>query len=137
MDQQTIDRISSNEVQQFIRDHENDDVKAFVLKGKTILGSPAATLADQISGRKKAKEKIPTFYEAETIYPPGINLEQSSSEQTATYKAKVFLQAVPLCRAIIDLTGGFGVDSFFLSKIFKTVHYVEPNTALFEIVKRN
>jgi hypothetical protein len=137
MDHETIIRISSPEVQQFIRDHENDDVKALVLKGKAILGVPASVIADQISGRKKAKEKIPTFYEAETIYPPGINLEQSSSEQTATFKAKIFLQAIPLCRNLIDLTGGFGVDSFFLSKIFKTVHYVELNTDLIELVKKN
>lgn len=137
MDQETINRISSPEVQQFIRDHENDDIKALVLKSKTIFDIPASVIADQISGRKKAKEKIPTFFEAVVLYPPGINLEQSSSEQTATFKAKVFLQAVPLCRNLIDLTGGFGVDSFFLSKIFKTVHYVEPNTNLVEIVKKN
>jgi hypothetical protein len=137
MDQETINRISSPEVQQFIRDHENDDVKSLVLKHKSIMGIAASAIADQISGRKKAKEKIPTFYETETIYPPGINLEQSSSEQTATFKAKVLLQAVPLCRSLIDLTGGFGVDSFFLSKIFKTIHYVEPNESLLEIVKRN
>jgi hypothetical protein len=137
MDHETINRISSPEVQQFIRDHENDDVKTLVLKNKSILDVPASVIADQISGRKKSKDKISSFYKAETIYPPGINLEQSSSEQTATFKAKVFLLAVPLCRSLIDLTGGFGVDSFFLSKIFKAVQYVEPNTSLFEIVKRN
>lgn len=137
MDQKTIDRISSNEFQQFIREHENDDVKSLVLKHKEILDVPASLVAEQISGRKKAKDKIPTFFSGETIYPPGINLEQSSSEQTATFKTKIFLQTIPSCKSLIDLTGGFGVDSFFLSKIFKAVHYVEPNTNLFEVVRRN
>ena len=137
MDQQTIDRISTPEVQRFIRDHENDDVKSLVLKHKTILDLPSSVIADQISGRRKAKEKIPAFYSSEVIYPPGINLEQSSSEQTAIFKAKILMRAVPLCKRLVDLTGGFGVDSFFLSKIFKAVQYLEPNLPLLEIVRRN
>ncbi len=137
MDQQTIDRILSPEVQQYLRDHENGDVKALVLKHKMILGVPAAVIADQISGRKKAKEKIPSFYESPIVYPPGINLEQSSSERTATFKAKVLMRALPSCKRLIDLTGGFGVDSYFLSKVFKSIQYVEPNQGLLEIVKRN
>ena len=137
MDQEILDRISSQDVQQYIRDHEHGDVQAMILKHKTILEIPASIIADQISGRRKAKEKIPTFYHAQVIYPPGINLEQSSSEQTATYKVKIFMRAVPVCKRLIDLTGGFGVDSFFLSKIFKAVQYVEPNPDLLRIVKRN
>lgn len=137
MDQQTIDRILSPEVQQYLRDHENNDVKALVLRHKMILGIPASVIADQISGRQKAKEKIPTFYDSSVIYPPGINLEQSSSEHTATFKAKILMRALPACKRLIDLTGGFGVDSFFLSKVFKSVQYVEPNQGLLEIVKRN
>lgn len=137
MDQHTIDRISSPDVQNYIREHENDDVKSLVLKHKVIHEVPASIIADQIAGRRKAKEKIPTFYNSNVVYPPGINLEQSSSEQTATFKAKVFIRYVSICKRLIDLTGGFGVDSFFLSKVFKAVQYVEPNYDLLEIVRRN
>jgi hypothetical protein len=137
MDPATLDRIASPEVQQYIWDHEHDDVQALILKNKTILGVPSSIIADQISGRRKAKEKIPTFYNSTVIYPPGIKLEQSSSEETATFKAKIFMRALPICKRLIDLTGGFGVDSFFLSKIFKAVQYVEPNRELLEMVKWN
>jgi hypothetical protein len=137
MDQETIDRILSPDVQQFIMDHASDDVQSMLLKHKAIAGVSAAIIADQISGKRKAKYKIPTFYSSQVIYPPGINLEQSSSEQTATFKAKILMRAVPICKRLIDLTGGFGVDSFFLSKIFKAVQYVEPNANLLQLVKQN
>lgn len=137
MDQSIIDRIFSPEVQQYLRDNAPVDVNALILKNKSILGVPAPILADQISGRRKAKDKIPSFYNAEIVYPPGVNLEQSSSEQTATFKAKILMRAVPICKRLIDLTGGFGVDSFFLSKVFKAVQYIEPNPGLYELVRKN
>jgi hypothetical protein len=122
-------------VQKFIIDHENDDEKMLVLKHKTIEGVPAALVATQINGRKKAKLKIPQFYSTINIlYPPGINLEQSSSEKTALFKASVLKN---YGSKLIDLTGGYGVDSFFFSQSFNTVHYVEPDRALLEIVKHN
>jgi hypothetical protein len=137
MDQETLKKISSPEVQRYIRENEKVDVNALILKHKTILDVPSSLIVDQLSGRRKSKEKIPSFHESEIIYPPGINLEQSSSEKTATFKTKVFLEALSSRKNLIDLTGGFGVDSFFLSKIFKSVYYVEPNADLLEIVKGN
>lgn len=44
---------------------------------------------------------------------------------------------MPLTHVAVDLTGGLGVDSYFFSKLFQTVHYVEPNQALLEIVQHN
>ena len=49
---------------------------------------------------------------------PAINLEQSSSEQTAAYKNKIIEENITSKNVAIDITGGFGVDTFFLSKIF-------------------
>lgn len=127
-------------VQQFIRDHENDDVKQLVLKFKHVEGVPIAVIADQINGRRKAIGKLPTFYANQNIfYPPGLNLEQSSSEKTAQYKSEFISRELSLKKlgVIADLTGGFGVDSFYLSKIANRVLYLEPNQQLFEIVKHN
>ncbi len=131
-----LENILRPEIQQFIRDHENEDAKVLVLKQSEILGVPAALIAEQISGRKKAKDKLPTWYQTKKIvYPPTLNLEQCSSEQTAAFKAKI------LCGSnshkIADLTGGFGVDTFYFSKCCNEVHYVEPNNGLFEIALNN
>ncbi len=130
----------SSDVQSFIHQHENDDVKQLVLKHKLIHGVASNIIADQLNGRRKAKEKLPTLYHTKGIaYPPGVNVEQSSSEQTAKYKASIFSQQDEELKNknLVDLTGGFGVDSYFFSKVFKEVLYVEQNESLLEISKHN
>ncbi len=126
-------RILNAEVQRFLRDHENDDEKLLVLKQKQILGLPSAQIAQQIVGRRKAKTKLPDFYNSSQIfYPPKLNLEQCSSERTALYKSSLKSGVVA-----VDLTGGFGVDSYFLSKRFEKVIHIEPDKSLLEIAKHN
>ncbi|MBX2968965.1 MAG: class I SAM-dependent methyltransferase [Cyclobacteriaceae bacterium] len=134
-----IPRIASEVVQQYIFDHEHEDERKLALSKKEILGIPPAVLAEQIRGRKKTKEKLPSYYHTRGIvYPPGINLEQCSSEQTAAFKVTIIQKRLgtklPLCA---DLTGGFGIDSLFFSKICNTVHAVDPNESLLEIAKHN
>ncbi len=134
-----IRTLSAESIQHFIRAHENDDRRTFVLNNKEVSGIPPGILADQIAGRKKSKEKLPTYYATSgVIYPPSINLEQSSSEQTARFKAEI-LQNIFKEKQIIgaDLTGGFGVDAFFLSRAFKHLHFVEPEESLLEISRHN
>lgn len=128
----------SEKVQQFIHQHANDDERELVLRYKEVDGVPLARIAEQIAGRRKAKDKLPTFYNTPAIlYPPGINLEQSSSEQTATFKAKIAAEELPENGNAVDLTGGFGVDVYFLSRIFKHVEYIEPDESLLQIVRHN
>jgi hypothetical protein len=125
-------------VQDFIRAHEHDDERRLVLKHKEIGGVQAARVAEQIAARRKAKDKLPGYYQTEGIvYPPGINLEQSSSEHTARYKQHILQQeGVPRGTAV-DLTEGFGIDTFFLSQSFAALHAVEPNESLQAIARHN
>lgn len=134
-----ISRVAEEVVQQYIFDHEHEDVRKLALSKKEILGVPPAALAEQIRGRKKAKEKLPSYYRTQGIvYPPGTNLEQCSSEQTAAFKASVVQKHLGTkLTSCADLTGGFGVDSFAFSKICSTVHTVDPNESLLEIAKHN
>ena len=136
------------EVQKFIRDHENDDERKLVLKQKEILGIASNRIAGQIAARRKAKEKLPTYYNTQDIiYPPALNLEQSSSEQTAKFKSEIIgsLLNVPRTgdrlkqsfRQGVDLTGGLGIDTHFLSTLFSGFHYVEPSTDLLEVARHN
>lgn len=134
-----IDRIASKEVQAFLRDHENADEKRLVLQNKTVLNLPASVIANQLKARKKAKEKLPSYFNTEGIvYPPTINLEQSSSEATAKLKTAIISSAFGSHpTACADLTGGLGVDSFYFSTFCREVHYVEPNLELLTIAKHN
>lgn len=88
----------------------------------------------QIEGIKKAEEKFPLLIQSnELIYPKKINLEQTSSEQTAKYKASIF----PLDSTLRDLTSGFGIDDIFFAQKLKKVYYHELDLTLAEIAEYN
>jgi len=89
-------------------------------------------IANQIKGKKKTKEKLPEWQQYSLIYPTSISLEQCSSQQTAIYKSKLANG-----KSLIDLTGGFGVDTYYMSKSFQKTSYCEINKQLFEIVSHN
>ena len=129
--------LSTGPIQRYIREQESLDVKQLVLKHKAILGIPAAHLFEQIAARKKAREKLPLYYNTEgIIFPPLLNFEQSSSEATAVYKSEI-LKGLLHAKMAADLTGGFGVDSYFFSRSLQTVDYVEPEEFLLEIARHN
>lgn len=129
----SIDNLLRPEVQHFIRQQENSDEKMLVLKHKSVAGVSIQDIAKQIAGRKKARDKFPIYYNTtEIVYPPSLSLEQSSSEATAKFKSGLFEGNIAA-----DLTGGLGVDSFFLSKKFKSLVFVEPDHQLISIAAHN
>jgi 16S rRNA G966 N2-methylase RsmD len=87
----------------------------------------------QINGIQKAKNKLPEFYnEPDIVYPTKLSIEQCSSEQTAIFKSKLITG-----NTLVDLTGGFGIDSYYFAKQFEQVTYIEHNKELFNAVKQN
>jgi hypothetical protein len=125
-------------VQEFILENENADEKKLLLSKKEILGIPPAIIANQISGRRKAKLKLLTWYQTKGIvYHSNLAIEQSSSEATAKFKTQIINALLKKKTSLADLTGGFGVDSFFFSRNFDKVNYVEPNKELVEIANHN
>jgi len=94
-----------------------------------------ATIIDQDNKilRDKLFKKIPSWFGNNDIeLPQSISIEQSSSEETAIIKSSIVNYD-----AMIDLTGGFGIDSYFFSLKAKQVFYVEKEKALFQLVSRN
>ena len=90
-------------------------------------------ILSQINGLQKAKKKLPIFFQnKEIVYPSSLSMEQCSSEETAIFKSQLIKG-----HSLIDLTGGFGVDSYYFSKLFKNVTYLEPNQNLFNVVRTN
>ncbi|MCP9200459.1 class I SAM-dependent methyltransferase [Gramella sp. GC03-9] len=121
------------EVVKFIRNNEKSDIPGLVLKGSPFDDISVQELAGQLKGLKIAKRKFPEFYQSdEIIYPPSLNLEQSSSEITATYKASLVKG-----KSCIDLTGGLGIDSYYISQNFENFVYCELNRELAEVAKHN
>jgi len=87
----------------------------------------------QVEGRERTADKLPTFAAIEDWwYPVRLSCEQCSSELTARYKASLVSG-----EKMVDLTAGYGVDTYFLSEQFKKADYVEQNEELCRIAKHN
>lgn len=111
-----------------IRRHRQDDVRQLALKGMDPM------VVQQIAGWQVARTKVPSWAEVEGLhYPRHLSLEQCSSEQTARYKASLLSPG----DTFVDLTGGFGVDFFFMSQPFQRRVYVEQQQELCDIARHN
>lgn len=74
----------------FIRQHQDDDVRQLAFLGSKYPEVEMPFALDQIRGRKMARVKLPRWASIDgIIYPPHISMEQCSSEQTALYKAEL------------------------------------------------
>ena len=134
--------------QDFIRQHQDDDVRQLAFLGSKYPEVNMPFALDQIRGRKMARVKLPRWASLEgIIYPPHISMEQCSSEQTALYKAELAarLLGLPVPSSenekeseFVDLTGGFGVDfSYIASRLGVKSMYVERQAHLCEAAKEN
>jgi len=121
------------EVQQFLKRHIKDDVSRIALSKSPFNDVTSSELAGQLDGKQRTEKKLPLWFNTEgIIFPPKISVEQSSSEYTAFYKSKLVKG-----NTLIDLTGGFGVDAFFFSKVAKQVIHCEHNEDLSALAKNN
>lgn len=95
-------------------------------------------MLQQVEGRQRTHDKLPTFAQIEDWwYPVRLSCEQCSSEATARYKAAIIRQEGKKQDILIDLTGGYGVDTYFLSEQTAQAHYVERNEELCRIAQHN
>ncbi len=120
-------------VQEYIRNFSSHDILAVILQKPLFEGLENKELAQQIIGRRKCEKKLPTWFRTDQIYYPARHaIEQSSSEITARYKAELVSG-----KSLIDLTGGFGVDSYFFSTKIERVIHCEREAELSEIAAHN
>ena len=138
--------------QDFIRQHQDDDVRQLAFLGSKYPEVDMPFALDQIRGRKMARVKLPRWASLEgIIYPPHISMEQCSSESTALYKAELAARLLGLPASssgiemkaeneieFVDLTGGFGVDfSYIAARLVVKSMYVERQAHLCEAAKEN
>lgn len=132
--------------QDFIRQHQDDDVRQQAFLGSKYPEVDMPFALDQIRGRKMARVKLPRWASLEgIIYPPHISMEQCSSESTALYKAELAARLLGLPASsfseeieFVDLTGGFGVDfSYIAARLGVKSMYVERQAHLCEAAKEN
>lgn len=150
----------SAETREFIRTHRNDDVRRLAL-GNYLPGVDMRAALVQIAGRQAASVKLPEWAaNDDVIWPEHISMEQCTSQRLAQFKSDCILQNIILKYPaevsakdsamggnsvgrssengrMADLTGGLGVDCFYLSHHFKEVFYNELNPELCEMAGRN
>lgn len=119
---------------EYIRQHADDDVRTLALQGSRNPEVDLTVALQQIAGRQTARRKLPSWAAMEgVVYPPHLNMEQCSSEETARYKAEVAGEGA----TFIDLTGGFGVDFYWMSQRFQHRVYVEQSPELCALAEHN
>ena len=127
-----FDHLLQKEVQQYIKDFKQE-LSRLAFSGSPFTDVSTKELLQQIQGRQKAKTKLPTWFKTPgIIYPAKLHLEQTSSEATAIYK-----QTLVKGNTLADITGGFGIDSYYFAQTFAQVHHFEIQEHLCDIVSHN
>ena len=127
-----------SDLSSLLSQHQHDDVQQLALQRNRF---PQLSDADfrfflqQVEGKQRTRDKLPTLnHLPDWWFPVRLSCEQCSSEATAGYKAKIYPSD---CHTLIDLTAGYGVDTFFMSENAREAHYVERNAELCAIAEHN
>ena len=117
----------------FIEKHLKDDVRQLALQ-KFPDDVDKMLVLNQIEARQLLSKKVSSWASnPDLLFPKHLSIEQCSSELTAKYKASIISGG----DTFVDLTGGLGIDSYFLSEKFKTAYYVENQKELCDMAKHN
>ena len=120
----------------FAHDHRDDDPLRLLLQQSRYPEIDLGQVAQQLEGQRQASTKWPTLVRCGGYYyPPRLNREQSSSEAAARHKADLFV-ALGGC-TLADLTGGMGVDTYFMSQHTTHADYYEVDGGLCAIAEHN
>lgn len=125
---------------EYIIANEGADVTKLLLGGKGKNGDINYPLcAKCIQAREKMKVKAPLWYSNPSLaYPFAVSVEQGSSQATALFKQKCIAALLGNGEIITaDLTGGMGIDSWFISRISSRHYYFERNTELCQATEYN
>ena len=117
---------------QFIRENLNADVPTLALK-KAPVGTDFSLALRQIAARQLLRKKVPEWSENEDLlFPAHLSIEQCSSEASANYKANLLKG-----NTFADLTGGLGIDTYYIDRHFQKTDYVERQTELCDLARHN
>lgn len=125
--------ILSDDIKQFIEKNKDVDIHQLLLSKHNLPNDKLKFAVQQIEGRQRIQYKLPSWYVLpDIVYPVHLSLEQCSSEATASYKSSLISG-----ESLVDLTGGYGIDTTLFAQNFQKLIYVEQNRELAEIVTHN
>ena len=122
---------------ELVKQHLHDDVQQLALQRNRfpqLSDADFRFLLQQIEGRQRTCEKLPVLSALpDWWFPVRLSCEQCSSEATARYKAQIG----GAYHLLIDLTAGYGIDTFHMAALAREAHYVERNADLCAIAAHN
>lgn len=125
--------IWTSELRDFIQCHQEADTAELLLAARRCPDVDVPFAVEQIEARRRLKGKLPEWYgNADLIMGGRVPAEQCSSEQTARYKRSI-IEGKSLC----DMTGGMGVDFWYMSEGMERAIYTERNERLCEVARHN
>ena len=129
--------MTNNLTEQFIREHLSADVRTLALSSHPD-GVDMQYALTQISGWQAAQVKVPLWAATDGIvYPRHLSLEQCTSQYIAQYKASFIEGFLGSGFKMADITGGFGVDCFFISRDAAHTCYNEMSEELCDCARAN
>ncbi len=121
------------DIKEFIAAHLADDTDKLLLNAVKYPDIDIPFAVGQILIRRQIKEKLPAWSaNPGLLFPSKITVEQCSSETTAIYK-----QQLVSGRRVCDLTGGLGIDTFYLSQKAAEIIYIEQNADYCRMAEKN
>jgi len=123
------------DIRQFISDHLQDDVARLLLSAHRYPTIDVPFAVEQIEARRRLRSKLPEWFALPDLIMGGrIPAEQCSSQQTASFKRSVML---PDAKSLCDMTGGMGVDFWYMSQGLEQAIYTERQPQLCEAARHN
>lgn len=124
----------TKELRDFIVEHKEDDTDSLMFSASRYPGIDMPFVVDQIEARRRLKNKLPEWYAVsdDLIMGGRVPAEQCSSETTAKYK-----RGLVLGNTLCDMTGGMGVDLFYMSRGLDSAIYTERQEHLCEAARHN
>lgn len=120
------------QVRAYLLQHLKESAAVFMLRSHPF-DIDNRELTQQLIGLQKAASKFPLLFENDQIlYPPKVNLEQTSSWETASYKASITNGS-----SMIDLTGGLGIDVIAFAKAYSQTIHIELDQDLQHLAQHN
>jgi hypothetical protein len=121
------------QLQNFIQEHLNDATDRLLLSAHRYPDVDVAEAVAQIEARRQLRQKLPEWYALPGLIMGGrVPAEQCSSELTARYK-----QRLVEGDTLADLTGGMGVDLYYMSRGVRAAYYVERQPELCAAARHN
>ncbi len=119
---------------EFVKLHAQESVDKLLLSFSGKCEFDLKLAVSTIEVRRRLQKKVPEWAATEgMVFPNTVSAEQCSSYITALFKQRFFNKNT----SVFDLTGGLGVDSYYISKASKNVIMCERDSLLSECAEHN